>query len=1108
MTFSRPNARQDRPEPAGAGVYLTPSRVPRARFFSRVARCRLKVASWFTALLLATFNLQPSTCSAAYVVNWFQNPTNPPAADTNYLIITKISPNILATGGVIPTGIPVRTPRSPWTNFLAAGFYSVTNPVARGAYVINVYDNGTQEYDYTNLLYSGYNTYANIFGSNLPPSFDSITNALGYFPASPTDLTTTSNAIIDVINDLPTGGGGGSSNYIDTVTSTNFSRIYTTNAGRVTVTLIPTNLPAATLTGTINLATGTNLPVAGIAATGIGAGKYLRGDGTWDDPPGDGGITAAELPGLMATNNAGTATLATNVIRMSGDVPSVIYDVNGASDIEDAGSLALASALHRDGKINLKIVMLGGTWDDTFPVEQAARRVMDFYGAQNVPIAGYRGSSFGAHPVYTNSFYTNVSWPHIILTNSQQAGVGVFQTNLTYVTGARKILAESPDNSIYFHKNQPFLPFKQLMDSPADDISPLTGEQLMAAKVRRYVIMAGDYPDSHTPAGLTGEYNFSVNPSSATNVYQRIAGTADIYWTGFSIGSGTMPGTAVPTNVMVFPRGWTYAHPNSPLYNLAFNSSTSGDIGRSAWASVGLLFTAYGTNTPSTNLFTYVHTGTNSINGTTGSNWWSGSTDVGQAYMSGINTNEVQRLINYYLEDRTLVVDREANKVQLGLPRLTSLSGAQESRLELNGGPALDDTNTFSWLLQGQHPTGAGVSFAQAFRVGLGRFKVATSFSPDTLVRHQILSADANVTTSAADWTTLMDWKKTNIIFYVPLYGNALGLTNFSTSVLSNAMRLSFADISVTGGGGSPQTNIHWAAVTNLTDRLTTFAATNPISGDLITSGTVVAARIGDIPWSKTTNLTERLASFAATNPISGDLITSGTVADARIASTIARDSEVTSAISALNAFTNNHTAAATFSNSVTAASLTLTTGGVLAPNAESTFGDVFADGISANSATITTMTLTTLGVTSFYPTNMSLPGKSNSVAFIDVGGNVVATNFSGALAASSAATNYTVPLLLSSVNNTLFINAANTNIFITFTGTNVLGAERTIVINALTNTLVSRLGFISTVRTNSNFNQYTTNGTAKILHFLNVDTTGTNVLVTDGGRWSGTFTQ
>ncbi len=139
-----------------------------------------------------------TSANAANVRNYFLSTTTG-QIDTNYLLITKISPNILANGGVIANGVPVRTPRSPWTNFLALGFYSVTNPVARGAYVINVTDDGPQLYDATNVIYSGYNTYAFVYGSNIPPTMNQITNALGYNPVSPTLLNTASNSLVTQI---------------------------------------------------------------------------------------------------------------------------------------------------------------------------------------------------------------------------------------------------------------------------------------------------------------------------------------------------------------------------------------------------------------------------------------------------------------------------------------------------------------------------------------------------------------------------------------------------------------------------------------------------------------------------------------------------------------------------------------------------------------------------------------------------------------------------------------------------------------------------------------------------------------------------------------------
>jgi len=78
---------------------------------------------------------------------------------------------------------------------------------------------------------------------------------------------------------------------------------------------------------TYNLVDSTNLPVAGIAATGIGNDKYLRGDGTWDTPEGSGsqtpwtqtinadsfaltnvgGITQTQYSGILQTTKKGAA---------------------------------------------------------------------------------------------------------------------------------------------------------------------------------------------------------------------------------------------------------------------------------------------------------------------------------------------------------------------------------------------------------------------------------------------------------------------------------------------------------------------------------------------------------------------------------------------------------------------------------------------------------------------------------------------------------------------------------------------------------------------------------------------------------------------------------
>lgn len=124
---------------------------------------------------------------------------------------------------------------------------------------------------------------------------------------------------------------------------------------------------------------------------------------------------------------------------------------------------------------------------------------------------------------------------------------------------------------------------------------------------------------------------------------------------------------------------------------------------------------------------------------------------------------------------------------------------------------------------------------------------------------------------------------------------------------------------------------------------------------------------------------------------------------------------------------------------------------------------------------------------------------------------NLTSTNIvgqTGTLAPTSQQTNYTLNLLPGSANDTLVLYTANTNAFFTFTRTNEAFVGRTVIFNALTSSANCSIKFISPTRTNLNFVNYVTNGTIKVVNFFNVDTAGTNVLVSDAGTYRGNFTQ
>ena len=120
---------------------------------------------------------------------------------------------------------------------------------------------------------------------------------------------------------------------------------------------------------------------------------------------------------------------------------------------------------------------------------------------------------------------------------------------------------------------------------------------------------------------------------------------------------------------------------------------------------------------------------------------------------------------------------------------------------------------------------------------------------------------------------------------------------------------------------------------------------------------------------------------------------------------------------------------------------------------------------------------------------------------------NIYSTNIvtqAGTLAVASDATNYTVNLLPGGMANLQQIYLANTNCYITFTGTNVIDSQRAVLFRGWTNTVVSTLTFaLPTWRTNyTTANYFVTNGQSAVFNFYNTDTTGSNVMVSDGGRW------
>jgi inosine-uridine nucleoside N-ribohydrolase len=80
----------------------------------------------------------------------------------------------------------------------------------------------------------------------------------------------------------------------------------------------------------------------------------------------------------------------------------------------------------------------------------------------------------------------------------------------------RQVLSQMPDNSVTIVSVGFSTNLARLMDTPADEYSPLTGKELVAKKVKELITMAG-----HTTNVNFHEYNVMKDPAAAKKVFEE-----------------------------------------------------------------------------------------------------------------------------------------------------------------------------------------------------------------------------------------------------------------------------------------------------------------------------------------------------------------------------------------------------------------------------------------------------------------------------------------------------------------------------------------------------------------------------------------------------------
>ncbi|HZK80481.1 MAG TPA: nucleoside hydrolase [Humisphaera sp.] len=249
--------------------------------------------------------------------------------------------------------------------------------------------------------------------------------------------------------------------------------------------------------------------------------------------------------------------------RASADAVKVVFDTDISSDVDDCGALAILNALADKGEAEILACVVNGHDADKASVA-AVNAINMYYGRGNVPIGAYQGSHGNpSHSPYTAKLRDE--FPHTAPADDKAP---------TALSVYRRALAAAPDGGVVIISVGFLMNLSDLVDSKADDVSPLAGLELVLKKVKRLVVMGGQFPN---PKQFK-EWNFSAGNVGTDAQHVVENWPTPILFSGFSIGQGISTGKALESTPAANPVRRAYQ-----LYNNALKN------GRSSWDPTAVL---------------------------------------------------------------------------------------------------------------------------------------------------------------------------------------------------------------------------------------------------------------------------------------------------------------------------------------------------------------------------------------------------------------------------------------------------------------------------------------------------------------------------------------
>lgn len=292
---------------------------------------------------------------------------------------------------------------------------------------------------------------------------------------------------------------------------------------------------------------------------------------------------------------------------------NIIFDSDMGPDYDDVGAITMLHAFADKGEANILATMASTSYPG---VAGVLNLFNTYFKRPNIPIGVPKGKALGLRDWqhWTDTVLAN--YPHKIKTDAESEDA---------VKLYRKILAAQADKSVTIVTIGFLTNMSDLLNSPADAYSKLTGRQLVAKKVKLLVSMAGKFPEGW-------EFNVMKDAPASQNTFDNWP--TPIILSGFEIGEKVKVGLPLIHNDAI---------KNSPVkdvFRICIPMAKEDSIGRKSWDETAVLVAVRGYEQYYT-----LHPGRIKVLDV-GNNTWSDA-GKGHAYLvEKMPAKEVEALIN------------------------------------------------------------------------------------------------------------------------------------------------------------------------------------------------------------------------------------------------------------------------------------------------------------------------------------------------------------------------------------------------------------------------------------------------------------------------------